>query len=333
MTQSPPGTEAPISRLMAGVLLKLVSTLSFTVMSALVKLIAAGAKPGASYPIGETVFCRAFFAMIPIFVWLAWQSDLRQAWTTRNPLGHLRRSVIGSFGMFFGFAALSLLPLADATAISYAAPIFTVVLAALVLKEKVRIYRWTAVGVGFLGVLVMLYPHLSTGALAGASDNATRGALLGLAGAICAAFATTETRRLTASETTGAIVFFFMAMVTMAALTTLPLGWIGLMPSWQWPGGRDLALLIAVGVAGGIGQITLTQSFRYADASVIAPLDYVSMLWAVLIGWFLFAELPHPLIALGAVIVIGAGIFVIYRERRLGIDRSRSKATSPTRGL
>jgi drug/metabolite transporter (DMT)-like permease len=313
------------------IFLKLLSTLAFTVMSACVKVIAA-AHPGeaVSYGVGQTVFCRSLFALIPVFIWLGLKGHLSDAWVTSRPWSHVRRGLIGSAGMFTGFTALILLPLADATAISYAAPIFTVVLAAILLKERIRVYRWSAVGVGFVGVLVMLWPYLGSGSLGGMQAV---GAACGLLGAVCSGFATIETRKLTATEATGAIVFYFMLFTTLLALLTLPAGVFVPALAWRWPDLHDAALLVLMGMAGGIGQITLTESYRGADSSLIAPFDYVSMIWAILFGWFLFAELPKPAIVVGAAIVVASGIFVILRERALGIDRSRQKEASPTRAL
>jgi drug/metabolite transporter (DMT)-like permease len=233
--------------------------------------------------------------------------------------------------MFSGFTALILLPLADATAISYAAPLFTVVLAALILKETVRIYRWSAVGVGFIGVVVMLVPQFEAGA--SASDWRMIGAAFGLLGAVCAGFATIETRKLTERESTGAIVSYFMLLTTLIGLITILGGWIAPQFAWKWPNSWDAGLFVMLGVMGGIGQITLTQSFRYADASLIAPFDYISMVWAIAVGWLLFSQLPKTIVVIGASIVVAAGIFVIWRERKLGLDRSRQNSSGPNRAL
>src|SRR4051812_11632113 len=121
----------------------------------------------ADYPTGELVFFRSAFALVPLLVWLAWQGDLINAVRTDNLRGHLLRGIIGSCGMFSGFVALSYLPLHDAIAIGYASPLIVVVLAALILKETVRAYRWSAVMLGFVGVLIMLMPHLEAGAITG----------------------------------------------------------------------------------------------------------------------------------------------------------------------
>ena len=318
--------------MLIGISLKLLSTLAFTLMSACVKLIgAAHPVDPLYYPVGQTVFCRSFFALIPVVLWFGWRGDLKRDLANSRLANHARRGFFGSVGMFSGFTALLLLPLADATAISYAAPLFTVVLAALILKERVRIYRWSAVMIGFVGVLIMLMPYFDAGASA-RNLNGT-GAMFGMLGAVCAGFATIETRKLTRTESTGPIVFYFMLLTTLIGLCTIFLGWISPGLAWRWPGMNDAMLLVAMGVTGGIGQITLTQSFRHADASLIAPFDYVSMVWAIGVGWYLFAELPERVVLAGALIVMAAGIFVIWREHRLGLDRRRQKESDATRAL
>jgi drug/metabolite transporter (DMT)-like permease len=320
---------APMYR---GIALKIISTLAFTFMASAVKLIGVQ-HPGDPlyYPVGQTVFCRSLFALIPVFIWLGWRNELVSAFKGSSIRRHARRGFFGSVGMFSGFTGLILLPLADATAISYAAPLFTVVLAAIILKEKVRLYRWSAVGIGFLGVLVMLVPYFDSSTPA--NETRLMGAGFGLLGAVCAGFATIETRKLTQTENTGAIVAYFMTLTTLVGLLSIFAGWVAPQFMWKWPNFWDAILLITMGVTGGIGQITLTQSFRHADASLIAPFDYISMVWAILVGWLLFGELPKAIVVLGSSVVVAAGIFVIWREHRLGLDRSQQKASSPTRAL
>jgi drug/metabolite transporter (DMT)-like permease len=150
------------------------------------------------------------------------------------------------------------------------------------------------------------------------------GALFALLGAFCAAGATIQVRRLTATEGTGAIVFYFSLLTTLLGLATAALG-------WAVPTAVDFALLALVGVLGGIGQILLTQSYRYGDASLIAPFEYTTMIWALLIGWFAFGQLPQASVALGAAIVAAAGLFVIWRERRLGLRRAEEVAAGTQR--
>jgi drug/metabolite transporter (DMT)-like permease len=315
-----------------GVLLKLLSTLAFTFMSAAVKQIGL-AHPGEPlhYPVGQTVFCRSFFALLPVFIWLAWRGDLIKSFRDSSIRPHARRGFFGSVGMFSGFTGLMLLPLADATAISYAAPLFTVVLAALILKEDVRGYRWAAVLIGFSGVIIMLLPQFETGP--DVNQQRKIGTAFALLGALCSGFATIETRKLTETQTTGAIVSYFMVLTSLIGLASSVAGLVYADFAWKWPNLSDGMLLVLMGIMGGIGQIAMTQSFRYAEASVIAPFDYVSMVWAILVGWFVFGELPKLVVVIGSCLVVLAGIYVILRERQLGLDRSKQKSAGSSRSL
>jgi len=299
----------------AGVSLKILSALAFTLMAATIKL------ASTDYPIGQLIFFRSAFALVPLLIWLAVSDAVVNAVRTHNLKGHLLRSIIGATGMILGFSALSYLPLTEAVAIGYAAPLIVVVLAALLLRETVRAYRWTAVGVGFLGVLIMLSPRLGAGDLA---EGASVGALFAIGAAFCTAGATIQVRRLTATERTGAIVFYFTAVTTLIGLSTAAFGWV-------MPTPRDFAMLVGIGILGGIGQILLTQSYRYADASLVAPFEYTSMIWAALLGWFVFGQWPEAAVIAGAVLVTASGIFVIYRERRLGIERRKELEASSSR--
>ena len=302
-----------------GISFKLLSALSFTLMSAAIKLLAA------RYPTGELVFFRSFFALIPLVIWLSWRSEFPSALKTSNLRGHMKRGIIGSTGMFLGFSALHLLPLSDAVAIGYAAPLILEALAALILKEKVRVYRWTAVGVGFLGVLLMLSPHMKPDAFAqGLSGAPAIGALLALGGAFCSAFASVEVRMLTRTEKTGAIVFYFMSLTSLLGLLTIFLGWT--MPNWQ-----EFLLLVTIGVLGGLGQILLVQAYRYGDASLVAPFEYSTMIWATALGWFFFGEWPAAAVITGSLIVIASGIYVILREKQLGLLKRETREVGPSR--
>ena len=298
---------------------KLISALLFAAMSALVR------KLGDVAPVGQMVFFRSAFAILPVVVIYALRGELVSAVYTRRPLGQLGRGLLSVFGMFTNFSALTRLPLADATAISFASPLFTVALAAVILKERVRIYRWSAVLVGFAGVIVMLVPHFDIEhyAAAGAAATAAIGSLFALSSAVCNAGTVIQTRRLVQSETTPSIVFYFSIVCAVAGALTLPF-------AWHTPTGSELAALISLGVLGGIAHIFLTESYRHATASVVAPFDYTSMLWALLLGYWVLGELPSALVYLGGSIVAGAGLFVIWRERQLGLRRA-SEAEGPRR--
>jgi drug/metabolite transporter (DMT)-like permease len=300
-----------------GILLKIASTLLFTVMSTLVRWV------GDDVPVGQVVFFRAFFAIIPVVLIYAWRRELAAMVRTNRPLGHLGRGLVGVLGMFLSFAALARIPLADVTAIGFAAPLITVVLAAVFLRERVRIYRWSAVAVGFMGVLVMLAPNLDMARYAdGLTSLAAVGAVLALGSAFTSATSTIQTRHLTGSETNSAIVFYFSVIAAICGLLTWPLG-------WQAPTPGQLAALIVIGALGGLSHLLLTESYRLAPASAVAPFDYTAILWAFLLGYIVFGEVPVAAVFIGTAIVTAAGLFVIWRERQLGLERARASLGGP----
>ncbi len=297
--------------------LKLISALLFAAMSVIVRQL------GHVVPVGQLVFFRSAFAILPVVVIYAYRGELATAVRTRRPFGQLGRGLLSVGGMFTNFSALTRLPLADATAISFASPLITVALAATILKERVGVFRWSAVLVGFGGVIVMLVPHFDANhyAAVGAAGIAAAGSLFALTAAFCNAGTVIQTRRLAQSETTSSIVFYFSLVTAIAGAVTLPF-------AWHSPTGSELAALISLGVLGGLAHIFLTESYRHATASVIAPFDYSAMLWALLLGYWVFGELPSALVYVGAAIVAGAGLFVIWRERQLGLQRA-SAAEGP----
>ena len=289
-------------------LFKGIAALLFALLSACVRF-----SSEAGVPLGQIIFNRAIFAIVPVLLICAWQGKLVEALRTKRPLGHMTRGLISIAGMFLNFAALARLPLVDATAISFAAPFITVVLAALILGEHVRIYRWTAVVVGFAGIVVMLWPYLNFsqyGAGGSASTAATVGAACGMIAAFTNAGSVIQTRRLADTETTSAIVFYFSMYCALAGLATLPFGWL-------WPTPFQLLILVASGVLGGLAHIFLTASYHHAPASLVAPLDYTTMIWAYVLGYVLFGELPTVTVYIGSVVVAGSGLYVIWRERQL----------------
>ena len=294
------------------ILIKLVSVLLFAIMSALIRWL------GDRIPLGQVVFFRSIAAIAPVVLIYAWRHELAAAVRTSRPFGHVGRGLISVAGLFLNFAALARLPLMDATAISFAAPLVTVALAALLLNERVHVYRWSAVAVGFAGVLVMLWPYLSfSHVVAGGSAASTVGAICAVGSCFTNAGAVIQTRRLTDSETTASIVFYFSLICAVAAAVTLPF-------VWKTPSGAELIALVSVGVLGGLSHIMLTESYRYAPASVVAPFDYTSMFWAFLFGYWLFGEIPTVHVFVGAGIVAASGLFVIWRERQRGIERVRT---------
>lgn len=296
---------------LAGIGFKVLSVLAFTLMVTLVKIL------GDTVPVGQIVFFRAFAGLIPLAIMIQYQHSWRSALATKRPLVHAGRAVVGATAMVLWFLALARLPLPDATAISFAQPLMTTALAVLILGEVVRLYRWSAVIFGFLGVLVILSPNLG---LVGALDDDTRavGSLLALASACFMALAQVYVRQLIKIESTTATVFYFSAYTCLFSLVTIPFGWV-------MPDPMTLAMLVAMGLMGGVGQILLTHSYRLAPASIVAPFDYTAMIFALVIGYFLFDEVPGAAVLAGSVMVVGAGLFVIYREHKIGISRQASK--------
>jgi drug/metabolite transporter (DMT)-like permease len=302
-----------------GIVLKLISAVLFAVMSALIRYL------GARYPIGEVVFYRSAFAIVPIVIIYALRGELAATVRTERPFGQATRGALSIVGMFCNFGALARLPLIEANAISFTSPLISVAFAAVFLKERVRIYRWSAVTIGFLGVLVVLAPHLSGDQLtiAMASTTGVAGVAYAVAGSATNAATNTQTRWLTQSESTSSIVFYFSLICAVAGLVTLPFGWLT-------PNAAELAALVAVGFLGGTGHLLLTESYRYAAASVVAPFDYTSMVWALVLGYVMFGEEPTPMVLLGSAIIAAAGLFVIWRERQLARMRKVQAVAAPT---
>lgn len=301
-----------------GILLKILSVMCFLAMSSMIKI------TSAEIPPGEAVFFRSFFAFPVIVAWLAMRGDLRDGFKTKDPLSHLWRGMMGTAAMGLGFYGLGLLPLPEVTAIGYAAPLLVVVFAAMFLNEQIGIHRLTAVAIGLIGVLVVLSPRLT--ALDGAvSDTEKLGALVVLGAAVCAALAQVFIRKMVLTERTSAIVFYFTISSTGASLFTIPFG-------WAMPDAQQFTLLVLAGVLGGVGQILLTSAYRLADASVVAPFDYSSMLLALVVGYVLFDELPTVTMLVGAAIIIAAGVMIILRERQLGLRREAQRKASTPQG-
>lgn len=293
-----------------GIALKLIALAVFTVMASLIKATSDAVPPG------EAVFFRSAFALPVIIVWLLYKGELSTGLRTSNPMGHVWRGVIGVSAMGLGFTALGLLPLPEVTAIGFASPLITVILAALLLGEKVRMFRLSAVGIGLVGVLVILWPRLSFGE--GLDRLAMIGAVAMLISAALRSLAQVHIRRLVQTEHPSAVVFYFMLTASVLSLFTAPFG-------WTIPSLPEAVMLIGAGLFGGVGQIFLTLSYRFAPAGVLAPFDYASMLFAVMVGYFIFSEIPTSATIIGSLIVMAAGALIIWRERQLGLQRGKAR--------
>ncbi|WP_378943638.1 DMT family transporter [Mesorhizobium sp. ANAO-SY3R2] len=298
-----------------GIALKVVSVAIFVGMS-------TGIKAAGDVPAGQIVFYRSFFAIFPILIFLAWQRELSTAFVTQRPVSHIMRGLVGVSAMGFGFFALTHLPLPEAITLNYAQPLLVVVFSALFLGETVRIHRWTAVAVGLLGVVIVSWPKLTLFTSdAGLGDREALGVVAALIGACLSAVAMLLVRKLVHTERTATIVLWFSLTASGIALFSIPFGWQSL--SWQ-----QTALLVTGGVCGGIAQLFMTEAYRYAEASTVAPFEYTSLILGIGVGYLVFGDLPTIHTLVGGAIVIGAGIFIIWRERRLGLERQAAKKVS-----
>jgi drug/metabolite transporter (DMT)-like permease len=278
----------------AAIVNKLIATVFFAAMGAMIKHLAE------RYPVGQNLFCRSLFAMIPV-LWLVHRAGGPQVLWTAHPMLHLRRSISGVGSMACGFAALALLPLATATAIGFAAPIFITILAIPLLGEKVRIYRWSAVAIGFVGVLLIVGPL---------EGGLSTGTAFALGGAVMTALAMISIRRMADTENGLAIVFYFTLTCTVVGALSLPFA--ARLPI----DALDAAIMVAAGLFGGLGQVFQTRAYAQAPASLVASLDYTALIFALAIGWAVWGETMGPLELLGAAIVIASALFIAYRERR-----------------
>ena len=299
-----------------GIALKLCAVMLFIIMLSLVKAVSA------DVPAGQSVFFRSFFAIPVIVVWLLLRGELSIGLRVRSRMGHFWRGVIGTIAMGLNFAAVGFLPLPEVTAISFTAPLLTVLLAALLLGETVRMFRLCAVALGLIGVLVVIEPRLTVFSSGPFEPRAAFGVGLVLLGAGFIALAHVHIRKLTLSEHPAAIVFYFSLTSTSVALCTLPFGWV--LPSMM-----QTVLLVLIGLIGGVAQIFLTLAYRFAPASVVAPFEYTAMLFSLLIGYVFFNELPTLQMLIGAGIIIMAGLVIILREAQLGLKRGAAKAVKP----
>ncbi len=290
--------------------LKLASVLFLASMGACVKHL------GSAIPSGETIFVRGLISIVVLTFVAWWVEGGLQVLKTRNLRSHALRSLSGTASMFCWFTALTLIPLADFTAISFAAPLFLTILAMLFLGERIHGYRWSALGIGFVGVLIMVGPQLTFGS--------SFGVVVALGAAVFSAVAVTFLRSMSGSGGEHAItITFYFSVTTMvcAAFTALA--------GWPMPTGEQWLFIGLAGLFGVLGQLLMTYSYRYAEASTVAPLDYANLLLAVIYGYYFFDELPHLSTWIGAPLVIAAGAIILWREYRLAVP-SPASPVSPS---
>ncbi|NLS02888.1 DMT family transporter [Rhizobium sp. P32RR-XVIII] len=295
-----------------GIAFKVASVVVFLGMQTFIKL------GGTNIAPGQVTFYRSFFALFPIMAYLAYRGQLKAAFYTANPIGHLKRGTIGIVSMGFGFYGLLHLPLPEAIALGYAMPLVAVIFAAVFLGETVRIYRWSAVFFGMVGVAIVSWPKLTLFRQGGMEAEQAVGAICVLIAAVLGGMAMIQVRKLVEEERTATIVLYFSIIASLFSLATLPFGWASLEL-------RTVLLLVAAGFCGGVAQILLTESYRHAEVSTVAPFEYTSILLGGIVGYFVFGDVPGGHMMVGTAIVIAAGIFIIYREHQLGLERRRAR--------
>lgn len=299
-----PGT-AHADRYGLGIGCQVAAVALFAVMGALIKAV------GDDYGTGQIIFFRSLPALIPLLFMLPGRGGWR-ALRTRRPDLQAFRVVFGIASMFCGFHAIAQMNLADYVAISFTAPLFGTLLSIPLIGERVGPWRLGACVVGFLGMLFMVGPI---------SAQVSLYSLLAVASAFFYGLVMVAMRRLGGIDDSLATVFYFTA-------SGVVVGGGVMMFDWVVPTPRDLTLLVLVGLSGGVAQIFMTTAFKFAPTSIVAPFDYTAMIWALFLGWIVFDTLPGGRSIIGAAIICGAGLFVLYRETVRGVGRPPTKRTS-----
>jgi len=266
-------------------------------MDALVKLAAE------RHPVGQIIFFRNVFAFLPLSFFIRRAGGLAVL-RTRFVRQHVLRAVTGATSMAATFLAFSLMPLADVVAIGLSAPIFLTALSVPLLGEQVGWRRWSAVGAGFIGILLITRPGSGVfGAVA----------LIPLAGAALYAVAMIQIRSVATREPAATMAFYFTLAAAILGAVSLP---------WQWvtPSPSMLLCLVAIGILGGLAQMALTEAYRLAPVSIVAPFEYSSLLFAAVLGYAIWGQVPDLFVWLGAAVVVASGLYILHREtvRRRG---------------
>jgi drug/metabolite transporter (DMT)-like permease len=295
-------TAHPPERRLYALGLRLFAISCFSLMSVLIKLASEG-----GIVLLELVFWRQAFAL-PIVLAIIWWGPGLASVATDRPVAHAVRSVMGLVSIVLTFGAVTLLPLAEATILSYATPIFATILSVLFFNEKVGLRRALAVTAGFAGVLLVAQPA--------GSDLRPLGVAAGALGALAVALVSFHIRDLGRTEPATTTVFWFTLISTAVLLLPLPLVFAP-HDAGQW------LLLAGIGTMGGIAQMAMTSSLKYAPVSVVVGMDYISLVWSTLAGWLIWSQLPAPATWIGGAIIIGSGLYIAWREHRLQIERAK----------
>jgi len=275
----------------------------FSVMNLCVRLASQEGVPTV-----QIVFFRNLFAFLALLPWVA--SHGFATVRTKRVRAHVLRAMLGITAMFLWFTSVTVLPLAQAVALNFTFPLFATILAVLVLKEVVRLRRWTATAIGFLGVLIILRPW---------NEGLQPLLFLPIAAAFFMASAAIAVKRLSATESPVTVVFYMNLFMTPASL-------IPAIPSWTWPSGMAWICLIALGLFAMLSHLMLVRAYALADASLIQPFDYLRLPFTALIGYLVFAEVPSPWLWVGAAVIAGSTFYIARREAQLARQSVRPHA-------
>ena len=290
-----------------GIIMMLVGIAGFAVMDATIKWLTA------DYPVAQIVALRSWFGLPLLCVFALYGGGVKTLRTSR-PMVHVGRYLLVLALSFSFFWALSQMKLVDAIAITFAAPIFITALSVPLLKEPVGLHRWAAIGIGFCGVLVMLRP--GTGVFQWA-------ALVVIGSAIVYSLLMITTRAYKATESTASLMLYPQLGMALTGIVLAPVFWVT-------PSLVDLGLFAIAGLFGSVGVMCVTHAFRMGPAAVISPFEYSALIWATLLGYLFWGELPDSITLVGAVIVISSGLYIIYRETiKTGRARPRLPSMSP----
>ncbi|NJR13088.1 MAG: DMT family transporter [Phyllobacteriaceae bacterium] len=282
-------------RPMLGIGLRVLSGLLFAVMVVCVKAVST------EVPLGQIVFFRSAFALIPLIVFLAMRNEFPGGLRTRRPGGHLLRSGLGAIAMFTSFACVARLPMAEAALVGYLAPIFMATAGVLLLSERPTLWRIGGVVLGFCGVLALFAPELGQAEM---DERRLAGFALGIATAVLTAFTLTLVRSLNRTESPGAIAFWFVIACALCGLATMPWGWVK-------PDSAALLLLVLSGLFGGAAHIAMTLGFRHAEVSRLAPFEYVALIWPIIGDVLIFKLSISPGFVLALPLVLAGAAFAV----------------------
>ena len=290
-----------LSKNQLGFLYMFISVCAFSIMDLIVKW-------SDSYPLGQVIFFRGFFGMLLYFLIMP-RERIKNFYYTKRPGLHFLRCFFGLIALLAIFTALRNLPLATVVSISFAAPIFTTILSIFLLSEKVGLFRWLAVIVGFIGIIIITEPGFT-------SLNIYF--IYPLIFCLGMSYVAITIRQLSTSEPVWLISLYFSATITLASFFTIPYGWI-------MPDIKDLMLLMSIGILGGAANLWLSQSYKFSEVSLVTPLKYLALVFAIVFGYLIWGEVPSVKTLIGAILVIASSIIIFRREIALKKEPTPSR--------